>query len=161
MFLVRCTNEGETRVLTLSPGPTEVEYPERFHFTSRSTQDGAVVIQRPPLDERPRRWVWKGYRPWQTDYELQWKELESLETRTRSLAGNSPIVEIWEGETDQGGFGALTSGAEPDFETFSNLRWTRVRFVQVSRTTRKGGGSVVYEDSVVEFRIADPAYQAF
>ncbi len=164
MFLVKylVTAPSTYTVVSLVPRPTEVEYPEKRLLKLRPNRDGGVVIQRPLRDARPRKWVWKNYRPHVPNYEAQWAVLASLDTQTRWLAGfTTPTVLIWENETKEGGFDGLTSGSTPDLSAYTNLDWTEVKFTQVTRTTRKGGGPVTYDDSIVEFVIVDTSYSAF
>ena len=166
-FLIRYSTDvspGSTyTVMVLNPGPTEVEYPPTREFNKRVTQDHAVVIQRPIKDSRERKWIWKGYRPTMAVYENQWQALLTLEARARQLdtPTKNPIIQIWEDESDEGGFGETTNGAAPDLVGYTNIQWTQVKFLQVHRTTRKGGGPVIYDDSFIEFVIADPAWESF
>lgn len=153
MFQVRYVDAlGDTQTLTLLPGPTEVEYPEKRNMATRPTQDGAVVIQRPLRDPRSRKWVWRGYRNYIHPYETQWENLEQLEARYRQLHLLDPVVEIWEDESTIGGFDRM-DGAEKVF--------TKVKFIRVERVPRPGGGLVVYDHSTIEFLIVDPSYTDF
>src|SRR5690606_40389735 len=102
--MIRYHDGPDYRVIRLHPGPTEVEYPDRRNYNSSTTPDGAVVVQRPLRDDRPRQWVWKNYRPTVTTYENQWKLLETLEVKARLKANLEPTVQIWEDVTDEGGF---------------------------------------------------------
>ncbi len=164
-------------VQTLSPNPTEVEYPDTREYASRVTQDHAVVIQRPLTDSRVRQWTWKNYR---SDipggYETQWSNLKAMEARARALSDPEPIapftvyvdslvkeasIQIWENVTDEGGFGETTDDLAPDLSGFTNIEWVRVKLLQVHRKTRSGGGVATYDDSTVEFVIADPAWENF
>lgn len=168
MFLIRYYDaETATHVVRkLRPHPTEVEYPEGDEYRSQVTPDGAVVIQRPMRDSRLRRWVWKRYRPTIAAYEVQYQLLKTLTAKELWRRGQAEVtVQIWEDVTDEGGFGHYEGegedGVEPDLVYFTNLIWTQVKLVNVYRKTRKGGGVVVYDDTVVEFVIADDAYGAF
>lgn len=146
MFEVRYKDEqgnNVTRVLT--PGPTETEYPDRRLFTSRQTQDGNVVIQRPLRDPRPRKWSWKGYRAYMPQYQALWELLVQLEYRYRVQHNLEPLIEIRDTTTGEGGF-----------EEF-----TRVKVIQVTRNTRPGGGFVTYESTDMEFVIVDDRYKGF
>ena len=89
--------------LVLTPGPTEVDYPEFRLYTARQTQDSSLVIQRPLNDPRPRRWIWKGYRQSVPNYEDLFDDLKLLEARQLDADGYSPIVQLWENESDEGG----------------------------------------------------------
>jgi hypothetical protein len=155
MFFIRYrdSTNGPWIQFTLAPGPTTVTYPERRAFQLRVTPDGATVISRPMRDSRTRRWVWKRYRPRLTTYETQWRTLESLEYRTRLLAGKPPIVEIWEDESTIGGFSRMADSTTKE--------WTKVKFIRVERTIADGGGPVVFEESFIEFTIEDDSYSEF
>jgi hypothetical protein len=135
----------------LDPAPTDVEYPETRHIKQATTQDGATIVQRPLRDPRVRKWRWTGHQTETEPYATQWALLASLETRARVLAGLPATVEIWEDVSGIGGFDRMDG---------ANRQYTTVRFLQVDRAPRKGGGPVVYE-SVVEFIIADPTYSTF
>lgn len=157
MFLLRykLTETGAYQApYVLSPGPTAVDYPPRRLFVEKEVQDGGSILQRPIWDSRPRRWIWKGYHPRIPVYERQWAELERHDTLSRLRRGEPATVQIWEDESTVGGFGKTTDGLAPNMVSHTNLQWTTVRFVQVSRDPRDNGGLVVYEESVVEFRIA-------
>lgn len=154
MYQIRykATSNGAYTTLTLFPGPTEVEYPERRSFKMQMTQDGAPVVQRPLRDGRVRRWVWKRYRPSVATYENQWATLLTLEYRHRLQNNLHPVVEIWEDTTPEGGFARMSGATKV---------WTKVRFLRVDRISAKGGGRITYDDSFIEFVIDDPTYQGF
>lgn len=137
---------------TLSPGPTDVEYPDFREVNVRRTQDSAAIIQRPLIDTRPRKWIWKRYRQAAPNYETQYDLLRSLEARQRHLDSKDPNVFIWEDESDEGGFGEMSGPDEV---------WTQVKFIQVHRRSQSGGGVVVYDDSWIEFVITDPTWESF
>lgn len=166
-FLIRYSTDaspGTTyTVLSLTPTPTEVEYPPKREYNTLTTQDHAVVIQRPIKDDRVRRWTWKNYPPTLNSYASLWTTLKTLEARARVLGSPSknPIIQIWENVTDEGGFGDTTNGAAPDLSGYTNIKWTQVKFLQVHRVTRKGTGYVRYDDSYIEFVIADAAWESF
>lgn len=162
-------------VQTLSPNPTEVEYPETRELNVRTTQDSAVIIQRPLADSRVRKWIWKGYRASITVYETLWNNFKALEARARDLSDPEPTapftlyvdsltkiatIQIWENITNEGGFGKTDDGLPPE-PGHGNLVWTTVKLIQVHRKSRSGGGTVTYETSTVEFVIADPAWENF
>lgn len=113
--------------------------------------DGAIVIQRPLRDSRPRRWLWRGYGMNYAPFASQWAFLQSLDYQTRGAAGLVPTVGICEDVTGIGGFGQLSGGARV---------YTTCKVIQVTQSPRKGGGPVTYE-SLVEFYADDPAYAAF
>jgi hypothetical protein len=149
-------------VIDLSPGPTNVEYPDFRLFNARTTQDNAVIVQRPLQDDRTRSWIWNGYRPTIPGYQAQWDILAALEARRRLQAGRNPIIQIWENETgNAGGFGETTDSLAPDLSTFTNIKWTSVKILQATRRIRPGGGVVTFTDSLLEFRIVDPAWENF
>jgi hypothetical protein len=154
MFVIRYkdTENGAYTEHILFPHPTDVEYPERRLFKVRPSKDGANVIQRPLADPRPRQWIWVGYRDSIATYNNQWAFLRTMEYRHRVQNGLYPYVEIWEDEHGENGFGETDGG---------NKKWTRVKFVKVDRTARKGGGRIVWESSIVEFVIEDEAYEGF
>lgn len=165
-FLIRYSTDAAPgssyTVLELSPGPTEVEYPDYREMTLKHTQDHAVVIQRPIKDSRERKWVWKRYRPQAANYEAQWATLRTLEARQRDLDGKNPVVQIWEDETiGEGGFSDTTDDLTPDLVTYTNIAWTEVKFTQVHRKSQKGGGLIIYDDSWIDFVITDPAWENF
>jgi hypothetical protein len=137
---------------SLSPAPTEVEYPDGRAQTVHVTQDGAVVVQRPLRDARVRRWLWKGYAPTHAPYAALWTLLKGLDHRTRLEAGLPGTVEVWEDMSGVGGFGEMDG---------ANKRWTTVRVANVFRVPRSGGGPVRYDLSTVEFYVEDPAFGAF
>ena len=159
-FFVRYTDNSGTHTTELHPRPTAVSYPERRLFKRRDTKDGSSVISRPIADSRPRQWIWKAYRAWQVEFNNQWALLVSLETKARLQNGLSATVQIWENETTEGGFGDTTGGA-PDVLTYSNLKWTTVKVIQVDRKLRDNGGPVTYDTSTFEFCIEDSNYTSF
>lgn len=165
-FLIRYSTDDAPgsvyTVLDLSPGPTDVDYPDFREYNARSTQDQAVVIQRALKDARPRSWIWLNYRPTIPGYESQWQTFLTLEARTRSQNNKNPVIQIWENETgNAGGFGETTDGLDPDLVGYTNIQWTEVKFLQVSRRVRQGGGVVAYSESFIQFQITDPAWENF
>jgi hypothetical protein len=142
---------GPYTTLTLVPMPVAKEYPERRALNVRVGQDGNVVVQRPMKDDRPRKWVWERMSDRVPAYTSMWTSLKALEYRTRLQANKPPLVEIWEGVTDEGGFGRLSG---------STRIFTKVKFLQVHRVMASGAGSV-YEQSFVEFYIEDSTYTEF
>src|SRR3954469_20389640 len=100
MFLVRyyAPTIGLT-IVSLKPRPTSVDYPEFRLTRTRTSKDGAVIVQRPMRDPRPRKWIWEKYRSSVPLYEAQWQFLVSLESQARwdfGLADTS--IEIWEND---------------------------------------------------------------
>jgi hypothetical protein len=119
----------------------------------QAKQDGAVVVQRPFRDSRPRRWIWTNYPAAASAYSTTWTLLESLEYRTR-LANNLPgWIEVWEDVSGVGGFGKLDGSG--------NRIYTKVKVTQANRVPRGGGGIVIYAASVMEFVIDDLSYTEF
>lgn len=163
MFLIRYYQPtvGVT-VARLTPRPTTVDYPEARLFRSRASKDGATIVQRPMRDPRPRKWIWEKYRSSVPLYEAQWQFLVSLESQARWDAGLADTsIEIWENDSLTGGFDKVTDLQPPDLIAYTNLQWTRVQILQTTRTIRPGGGSVVYEQSIVEFTIDDDFFTSF
>lgn len=164
MFLIKyATDVGNTTfsILKLSPGPTEVDYPEKRMLNVKKSQDGVNVIQRPLRDGRPRRWNWVGYTPRIIPFETQWTTLQTLDARERELAGLNPLVFIYEDDSLEGGFDKLSSGTTPTPPNYTNVAWTTVKFINVTRKSRKGGGLVHYDEAYIEFVIEDNTYTRF
>lgn len=145
-FEVRYTIDpaGTLTTKNLIPAPTDIDYPPKRLFEKKETADGAVVIQRHKVDGRPRKWIWKGYRDTIAGYNALWDILTALEVKTRLDADLEPTVEIKDTTTGVGGF-----------ESF-----VRVKVINVDRTIRDGGGPATYDDTVMEFVIADSNYTA-
>jgi hypothetical protein len=101
-------------------------------------------------DSRPRRWLWSGYGPNDTEFAAQWAFLESLDAKAGLANGFPATVGIWEDVSGVGGFSKAVGSART---------YTPVRVVQVSRQPRRGGGPVTYE-AVLEFQIEDSNYTA-
>jgi len=164
-FLIRYSTDaapGSTyTILELSPGPTEVDYPEAREYNIRTTQDHNIVIQRPIKDSRVRKWLWKNYRSNIIGYNSLWTALVALESRQRDIDGKNPVIQIWENETGEGGFDETTDQLAPDLSGYTNIEWVQVKFLQVTRKSRSGGGPVKYDESVVEFVIADASWENF
>jgi hypothetical protein len=155
MFALRYQDvAGIYTTVYLQPNPTDISYPDARLYKAHSTQDGAIVVQRPLRDDRVRQWVWKGF--CDSDllavYRNQWLLLAKLEYRYRLRNNLPPIIEVWEDETTLGGFDGLDGSAKI---------WTKVKFLQVQRTLRSGGGRVVFDTSAIEFVLADDRYGAF
>jgi hypothetical protein len=156
MFYVRYQERGTGGALVEVEAPLlapmDIEYPERRLHKVLTTNDGATVIQRPLRDSRPRKWIWRGHGRLSEPFASQWALLERLEYRARLASGLVPTVGIWEDVSGTGGFGRRD-------ESGSRV-YTTVKLLQANRTPRQGGGPVIY-DSVVEFYVDDPTYQAF
>jgi hypothetical protein len=160
MFLIRYYH-GPTstwKVERLTPNPTDCEYPPKRQVNVRTSRDGAVVVQRPAHDRRPRRWLWRNYPKAHTAFNSLWTFLESLEMRARLDAGyTDEWVQVWENETGAGGFDRTTDNGPADTVTYTNLKWCKVKFVQVTRDV-EGGGPVRYPEAYVEFWIDDTTW---
>jgi hypothetical protein len=143
----------QTYEQVLFPRPTEIDYPETRLYTSKTTEDGAVVVQRPMADSRPRKWTWKNYPSILPVYENQWKLLETLEYRTRLNNNLSGHVELWEDTSGIGGFTRLDGSG--------NRVYTKVKILQAHRTPRQGGGLMTYDESTLEFVVDDVTYTGF
>jgi len=140
-------------IVTLRPGPTDVEYPETRAYKTMVSQDGAVIVQRPLRDSRARKWIWRRYHDDIPAYANLWTLLRSLEYRSRLAAGLPGTVEIWEDETGTGVFDRTTAGAVPV--------WTTVKLLQVHRKVQGGGGRTTYDESTMEFVVEDSAFTGF
>ena len=151
-FRINHTRTDVTDPLELTPGPTEVEYPDFRLYNARQTQDSSLIIQRPLNDPRPRKWIWKNYRQSVPNYESQFDDLKLLEARQLDADGYSPIIQVWENESDEGGIGGGTEGSPT---------WVDAKILQVHRRTRKGGGIVVYDETWIEFIIVDSTWEEF
>lgn len=151
MFKIRHQVTGQPspswEVVTLDPSPTAVQYPQRREVNVLRTQDGAVVLQRPMLDSRSRRWLWFNQKN-EGAYATLWPLLESFDSYARRGTGLEQTVQIWENTTGAGGFNRGTE-ASPE--------WTTVRIIHVDRTP-SAAGPVYYPESVVEFYIEDSTY---
>lgn len=143
---------NDTIEIPLIPSPTEVDYPPSRDFEARKTQDEALVIQRPLVDSRPRKWIWRGYPPRIISYETQWQLLKTLDCKERHANGLSPIVGVWEDVVTDSGFGRKDG---------SSRLYTKVKFILVDRTPKPGGGLIAYDTSMVEFQISDPTFTSF
>lgn len=163
MFLIRYfqPSVGPT-VVSLVPRPTSVDYPDIRFYRTKTSKDGVPIIQRPLRDSRVRKWIWEKYKKKVPNYDAQWQFLETLDAQARWDAGlGDTRVEIWENDSDSGGFGDTTDNLTADTVTYVNLKWTKVQFLQVTRHARSGGGEVVYDQSVVEFVVDDDQFSTF
>src|SRR5262245_24129655 len=112
MFSIRYENDAGNRVTAmLAIAPSDVDYPETRAFKALTSQDGRIVIQRPLMDERPRKWIWRGYGPSHSAFATQWSLLETLEQRRRLEARLPPIIEIYENVSGVGGFNRTASSS--------------------------------------------------
>jgi hypothetical protein len=149
----KATVGGAYTTMTLFPGPSEIDYPERRIMTVLEPADGGPVIQRPIRDTRTRRWTWTDFDPTIPTYENQWATLKQLEFLSRLENNLYPYVEVWEDVVDDAGFGRLDGGGAKI--------WTVVRFLKVDRTVRKGRGRLAYDQSYIEFVIDDVNWTGF
>jgi len=153
MFWIRYQErDGRIVELPLNPAPSAIEYPDKRSQKVLTSQDGAVIVQRPMRDARPRKWLWRGHGPTAEPYASQWKILEGLEYRYRVENALPPSVGVWEDVSGVGGFARLDGNGQRVYTT--------VKVTEVDRTPRQGGGPVIYE-SVLSFYIDDPTFRAF
>jgi hypothetical protein len=153
-FRMRYSDELQQMVeVELDPEPSAVDYPMKREFTRLTTQDGAVVIQRPLRDPRPRRWMWNSYVKGNAEYEALFSLLSSLELKAMRDAGLSPLIGIWEDVSGIGGFDRRDGSFNPVF--------TNVLITQVHREPIPAPGRVVYGDTLIEFVIEDLSYTHF
>lgn len=150
MFWIRYTDNSGTHEVSLTPGPTEGDYPEGDGSKVQTTQDGAIVIQRPMRDSRPRKWLWRGYGRSDASNNSLWDLLQSLTTKARVAAGLSATVKVWEDVTGAGGFDKTDGLGAKVYTT-----------VRVHQATRKPSpsGPVVYETALT-FYVDDLNYSA-
>lgn len=157
----------ETKILTLSPAPSSVDYPAGRATTFEATAKAVPSWSRLLRDARPRKWVWEGYPATYAPFTEQWEILASLLYPRRRAAGYAEadrLIEVWEDGTGAGGLGEMLAGHEgeaPDTATGSNLKWTTIRVVNTYRSVANGGGRTRYDQAVFEFRIEDGAYTSF
>lgn len=153
-FFIRYTDaSNQQHVLSLQPAPSDVEYPEKRLFKKLSTQDNGTIIQRPLRDNRSRKWIWASYRSNIVLYENQYQTIATLEYRARQLAGLTPTVDIWEDASGTGGFDKL--------DGLGNKIWTTVKFIQVDRKLRQGSAIPTFDQTWIEFVIADSNFSGF
>ncbi len=165
-FLVKYQDPEEGPiVVSLHPRPSEISYPERRLIKTKVTKDGAVIINRPMQDSRPRRWIWARYPANGTafmEFNNQWTFLKTLETKALWQAGSAdPSIFVWENESGIGGFGETLDNSEPDLIDYLNIQWTKVTVIQASQELAKGTGRTIYDTSIFEFIITDPDYNDF
>jgi hypothetical protein len=84
----------------LSPGPSEVEYPQQPAGRIVDTSAGTRVKQLTPADPRPRTWIWEMLPTYRSTYTRFVKRLESLLGTNRRERGLSPWVYIKDEVTD-------------------------------------------------------------
>lgn len=71
-------------IVQLSPGPTFVDYPEKFANEIRFSKDGNPIIQSPLKDSRPRQWIWTRYRDSVKGYISLYNQLLNYQYKLRT-----------------------------------------------------------------------------
>lgn len=139
----------------LSPRPTSVEYPPEPTGSRIETAGGSVVVQQLTGDPRIRSWIWRGYRAYMPEYQTLWGLIEPLRSRYRKLAGDvTPYVYLKEDETT-----LLRNIAVSGTTVTPTYGWYRCRIVEVSRTPRQEGTTIVTFDTIkLAFVIEDPSW---
>src|SRR5258706_10143399 len=124
----------------LVPGPTWVSYPDRFVNEVRVSKDGAVIVQAPLKDMRPRSWIWKRYRSSVPKYDTLYNQLLNYQYRMRQSAipFKSPWVYIKDTESGNLTFKQWNGTKWVEVET-----WVRVKVTQVTQTIAEQGGPAV------------------
>lgn len=148
MFWIRYTDGSGTHEVSLTPTPTDVEYPLGDGSKVLTSQDGNVIFQRPLRDGRPRKWIWRGFGPNDASYSSLWSLLQSQTSKSRLAAGLSSAIEVWEDVTGAGSFDK-TDGS-------GNKVYTTVRVYEASRKPAPAG-PIAYE-STFTFYIQDANY---
>ena len=118
---------------------------------------GTVVFQQPDRNNRVYTWVWLGWPADNPQYQALWALIEPLRSRYRLMAGHSPYVYLREEESMQ-----LRTIATPGTYVAQSSPWFKCRVLEVSRTLRTGGSSlVVYDRTVLTFVIDDVSFNDF
>jgi len=140
-------------IQTLTPGPTYVEYPERFNVEYKTSKDGGVVLQYPPHDARVRNWVWENYKFDVPKYDALYNTLLNLHSKLRLTASppKSEYVFLYEDVTEE--FSPLSYGGSTWDESND---FVRVKVIGVTRDVRKAGGKATYDATRLSFVISDP-----
>src|ERR1041385_1492730 len=86
-------------IITLSPGPTWISYPDHFYNTVKTSKDGNAIVQVPVKDARPRRWVWSNYRSSVPKYNDLFQQIINFHYKFRQNQGKSPWVYIRDTES--------------------------------------------------------------
>jgi len=145
-------------ISTLTPGPSLVEYPERFTNDVRYSKDGNPIIQAPLKDGRPRSWIWKRYRNTVPKYSTLYNQLLNYQYHLRQLATppKSPWVYVRDTETNNLSFRQWNGTTWTEINT-----WVRVKVIMVTQQVGEGGGPAVYDTTTFTFVIDDPAWNGF
>lgn len=139
--------------VTLSPGPTRVEYPAEVTGKRLETISGSLIVQQPLVDTRPHSWVWVGYPLWYPSYGPLWNTLQSTRSRYRLEQNLLPYVFVKETETHQ--LRTLTFSST----ITESYPWLKVRVIEVSRSLRDSQTSLpVFETTKLVFTIDDASY---
>jgi hypothetical protein len=111
----------------LSPGPSEVDYPQQPAGRIVDTSAGSRIKQLTPSDPRPRAWVWEMLPTYRASYVRFTKRLESLLGTSRRARGLSPWIYIKDEVTDDFRFlvhaSAAATGATVNTLTDSIQNW--------------------------------------
>lgn len=142
----------------LSPGPTYVDYPERFSNEVRTSKDGFAIVQAPIKDTRPRTWTWTRYRSSVPKYDNLYNQLLNYQYRMRQSASPLKSQWVWVKDTESGNltYKQWTGTKWIEIET-----WVRVKVTQVTQNVAKQGGMAVYETTDFTFIVDDPAWNNF
>lgn len=145
-------------ISTLIPGPTYVDYPEKFNNEVRYSRDGNPIIQSPLKDGRPRTWVWKRYRSSVPKYDNLYNQLLNYQHRLRetSIPPKSPWVFVKDTESGNLTFKQWNGTKWIEVET-----WVRVKVAKVTQNIASQGGPAVYEDTLFTFVIDDTSWTLF
>jgi hypothetical protein len=138
----------------LSPAPSDVEYPSPQQ-TRLATAAGTTIVQRPPVDNRVRSWIWQGYPGWFQRYQDLWTVIEPLHARYRLTDGDAtPYAYLKEDETKM-----LRTISVSGHTVTSAYPYFRCRIINVERKLTQGPkGLVVYAETRIDFVIDDPTY---
>ena len=145
-------------ITQLNPGPTWVEYPDKFDNEVRYSKDGNSIIQSPLKDSRPRAWVWRRYRQSISKYVSLYNLLLNLQYRNRitSPAAKSPWIYVKDTETNN-----LTYRQWNGTKWIESEDWVRVKVTQVTQQIAAQGGQAVYDETKFTWVIDDPRWNFF
>lgn len=145
-------------IYTLYPGPTYVDYPPRFEHNVRVSRDGNPIIQAPLSDGRVRKWVWQRYRFDTPRYTTLFNKILNLQYKLRLLATPAKSEYVFLKEDVSENLSPLAWGGGVWAESDG---WIRVKVTNVTQNVAHQGGKVIYEETVMEFVIADPTWNTF
>ena len=145
-------------MVQLVPGPTYVEYPPKFTNEVRFSKDGAPIVQSPLKDGRPRTWIWRRYRSKVPGYDALYNRLLNYQHRLRETSTPPKSPWVWIRDTESGN---LTYKQWDGTKWIEVETWVRVKVTLVSQNIAQQGGPAVYEDTVFQFVIDDPAWNLF